>query len=175
VREANAHGYQRAHQTTCLLEIPVPLRVRICTNDPVNVKVTPRFQYASNLTALGNCPPMERVAGDIVGYRWVTEPVDASSFVPYAVTNPGAAECADWGLSMYKTAEKAKKQFHRTVERARDRYPNIEELFPQTAVASGTLKSVMGVASKPNSNGHFNFFPFEGVAVDGAFKVVVQL
>ena len=138
-----------------------------------------KFKYARFITPLPNCPPGGCKPADIVAYRFVFSDLkDWRNFTPAFIikperhrpSTPAKVCCSGYGLSFYDSLANAEAKHHQLTEN----FPNIS-LHIGTHIAEGNLSKTDGVITPPNSEGHFDLHEYEGVKLNGKFRIVKKV
>jgi hypothetical protein len=123
----------------------------------------PKFKYATTfLTKVKDCPPPQAIEAERIAFRFVSNPIDQSSFEVNAKLIPDRfAEspcCSACGLSMFTTEDEARIFFAKMAEKFRN--------FRKRSgghLAEIALTKAHGVQTKPTKNGHFDLHEYVGV------------
>ncbi|HVA51351.1 MAG TPA: hypothetical protein VNH11_33730 [Pirellulales bacterium] len=118
-----------------------------------------RLKYADDLARLINCPPSDaRQCQPSRVFRFVHDLItDERNFIPPAKLNPARKfkddeeRCSAHALSMFISQPQA-VSFFTGLKR---RYPNIHKVLGAN-LSAGTLADTDGLATTPDSRGHFD-------------------
>lgn len=108
------------------------------------------LRFHDEISRLENCPKGNELGG-LKLYRLVENPVNAESFVPYAISKPRLrSRCEAWGLSMFTDLEMARELLASLSSNVRVKY---------SAIASALVGENDGIKYSLRSNSHYTFFP----------------
>ena len=142
------------------------------------------LKYQTLVDALNissDCPYEGCEAANVIGFRWVIEPLeDESNFlpkmaydtlknIPFRINNPNdRLLCSCCALSMFDSLEAAHKRFMGIPKRNRD-------LLGYTHVSQGTITVEDGLISNTSPDGHFDFFEYSTIELRNTFAVIFKM
>jgi hypothetical protein len=140
------------------------------------------FHYQEQFDKLvENCPPNDYKPLNIMAYRWIFDAGDARNFQSQFEKRPkryndlsDLEKCDSMALSMFNSAENAKKQFL-FLKNERRMNENAYLLLGKH-IAVGHIQETDGVNEIPaNKFGHFNHHPIVDFNYHNQFKIVSDL
>ncbi|WP_187993733.1 hypothetical protein [Vibrio harveyi] len=131
------------------------------------------MKYQTDLDAVPQCPPQGCSPKSLTAYRFVFEKMDHGSFLPVGKMSPSRVDkarnnrvkCSMLALSMFDTEENALAKFEELQESNQHIAKSIGSFL-----AEGSIDVNDGLASKPNSRGHFDVFEFKDVDLLPKFR-----
>lgn len=120
------------------------------------------LKYAEDVCDIDNCPDATATEVEMTAYRFVFEGADEKSFLPAAKVSPKrqlseSQKCVgEAALSMFCSEDQAKVMYQEYCSR----YRNFTKINGDH-LATIELKKSLGVATKPNNDGHFSYFEYD--------------
>lgn len=134
---------------------------------------TPKLKFGTELASISGCPSNDCGPHQRAAFRWVYKSLKEDSFLPVSKLQPrrrfktSKACCSSYALSMFTTAELARKRYNQLVT---DR-PELKKVFGDH-LAEGMLDLTDGLQSKPDRSGHFDLHEALGVVLFPKFILV---
>ncbi|WP_416057726.1 hypothetical protein [Stenotrophomonas maltophilia] len=136
--------------------------------------------YSADITELihgATCPPADAVDEARKCYRYVHDPMDASSFIPVGKIDPQRTTdrsqktiCSMLALSLFSSETQARKRYEAIIK---DHPKAINTLG--THIAAGEIKKGDGQSTAPDKKSHFDFHPHKGIDLPSRFTVLGAL
>lgn len=108
----------------------------------------------------------------IICYRWTFEDIThPNNFLPRYVLKPEMPRdnFLGWGLSLFSTAEKAKRRINELAKGKKLIYKALG-----THIAEGNLIENDGITDPPQNNGHLTLFEYFEVNLQNSFRVIMK-
>ncbi|EGT4952511.1 MULTISPECIES: hypothetical protein [Enterobacteriaceae] len=143
-------------------------------NLKVRVSTVMDYKYDNHIKNLPQCPPVNAQPTDVTAWRWTFNPHTGNCFLPVAVIEPkrlltirDGQECSCWALSMFDSEGAAVKR----MQQLDLSIPNFKK-SKGDHVSMVTITKADGVATAPDSRGHFDFHPCKSFNILINSKVV---
>ncbi len=138
-----------------------------------------KYKYDIEISNFEDCPPKHYQEIDENAYRFVKNDINhPNNFLPVLLIKPkrinsmdsDSKKCQGYGLSLFNSKNNASKKLRSLINRK----PNLANTLA-SCVAEGKLEKEHGVASEPNSSGHFTFHEYDGIDLGPKFKIILKL
>lgn len=138
----------------------------------------PSHKYNSQLAVIPNCPPGGCAPQQMTAYRFVYDPDPGrKSFLPQGIKRPQRMfeadtdheRCSLLAISMYVTAQKARRHFKNLAKKYDAR------TILGTHLASVSIAPTHGVVTTPSSRGHFDLHEFVGCNLAAVAQIVEKM
>jgi hypothetical protein len=123
------------------------------------------------------CPPADAVDEARDCYRFVHDPMGASSFIPVGKLNPRRMNnspenviCSMLALSFFSNDTLARKRYSAIIKS----HPMAKKSLG-THIAIGKIEIGDGQSTVPDGNSHFDFHPHQGIDLPARFTVIGEL
>jgi hypothetical protein len=135
------------------------------------------LKYQEYIKGFNDCPPKECLEVNSQTYRFIYKDLNhPDNFKPVLLINPARIadkkfqleynKCIGYALSFYNSQEKAIKVFLKLLERNLKLGDNIATIL---------LENNEGIASTPESTGHFTFYEYEQTNLRNKITNIEQL